>query len=116
MKSHRGQATVTLSNKVLDHLEARGFTMSDVAQMIGLGVGFLKLVRERERCMTVVHLSMIAERLKMPFAAFLDEAVAYESKTPAQAEFQARVRELGRLVDESIGQIRRMRSSGSPAA
>lgn len=106
MKSHRRQVTVTTSNQVLDYLETRGFDGADVARMIGLREGFVQLIRNRERGLTVDHLAIIADRLAMPFAAFLDAAVPVQPKSSAHADAAAAVRDIGKMVDESIELIR----------
>jgi transcriptional regulator with XRE-family HTH domain len=112
MRSHRGIASATLSNKVIEYLVGRGYAQADVARMIGLSEGFVSLVRSRERSFTVDHLIAIADRLNVPLGAFLLAANPAASNSPDARAFAEATERISRQADEVIAAIKRAKAGG----
>ena len=72
MKLHdRRTASTSLSAKVIEYLRKRGFSQADIARMLHVSEGYVSLVKQRERGLTLDHLELLAMSLSMPLGAML---------------------------------------------
>lgn len=116
MRSNRGVATTTLSNRVIEYLVSRGYSQADVARMVGLSEGFISLVRARERGFTIDHLVQIADRLNLPLGAFLLAANPMKATTPEAKAFAEATERISRQADKVVDAIRRSRQPRGSAS
>jgi transcriptional regulator with XRE-family HTH domain len=69
--SNRRTASISLSSDVLAWLLDRGLSQTDVARILGVSQGYISLVKSRERALTLEHLSVLADAMKLPLGAML---------------------------------------------
>ncbi len=67
----RRTASTSLSAKVIEYLRKRGFKQSEIAKMLHVTEGYVSLVKQRERSLTLDHLELLALSLSLPLGAML---------------------------------------------
>ena len=77
----RRSASTTVSSKVIRHLIERGYSQVEIARMMHVSEGFISLVKNRERSLTIDHLDLAATALSIPLGALLIAV----TKPPANA-------------------------------
>ncbi len=71
----------SLSVRVIEHLR-QNRTQAEIARMLGVSEGFISLVKNRERSLTISHLERIEEALSVPLGALLLSVT--EPKNPSK--------------------------------
>lgn len=86
--SDRHIISSSLSARVIEHLRKK-HTQVEIARMLGVSEGFISLIKNRERSLTIDHLELLAEAMSVPLGAML--MAITESKKPSKDSRQLSV-------------------------
>ena len=95
----RRTASTSSSAKVIQYLRDQGHTQARIAKMLHVTEGFVSLVKNRERYLTIDHFELLASALSIPVGALMI-AVSTPMKVSKKSKpFYDRTARILRLCD-----------------
>jgi transcriptional regulator with XRE-family HTH domain len=101
----RRTASSSLSARVVEYLRRRGHSQAKIARMLGVSEGFVSLVKTKERSLTLDHIELMADKLRVPLGAFLlavTEPPRRKRGTARLFELSAQIMQRADAVQEAI--------------
>jgi transcriptional regulator with XRE-family HTH domain len=85
---------------VIQYLRDQGYTQARIAKMLHVTEGFVTLVKNRERSLTLDHFELLASALSMPVGALMIAVSTPTKVTGKSKPFYDRTARILRLCDE----------------
>ena len=101
----RRTASTSLSAKVIDYLRKQGYSQASIARMLHVSEGYISLVKQRERSLTLDHLELLSMSLSVPLGAMLLAVTKPAKMTKRNREMYESTARVIRQCDRAVAAI-----------